>query len=103
MDKSGASPVKIFTFKTSKTFLSLVWYYLNRNSTILTRTLFLKEQKSRTTFFSYKHETSWKVFAFLQKVIIFCVSFPVKHNLEMFNEVREIMHKIYMVKMHKIT
>ena len=33
----------------------------------------------------------------------YCVSLPVKHNFEMFHEVREILHKNDMVKMHKIT
>ena len=32
----------------------------------------------------------------------YCVSLPVKHNFEMFHEVREILHKNDMVKMHEI-
>ena len=50
---------------------------------------------------SYRHKT------FLESFCIFtksnnCVSLPMKHNLEIFHEVREIIHKNDMVKMRKI-
>ena len=51
---------------------------------------------------SYRHNTSRKDFVFFTKSN-YCVSVPMKHNLEMFHEVREIMHKNGMVKMLKIT
>ena len=52
--------------------------------------------------FTYKHQTSWEVF-FIYTKSNYCVSLPMRHNLEMFREMKEITYKHDKVKMHKIT
>ena len=63
-----------------------------------------------TIFFQNQPSGSLKVFLKCFKYIWtfftrsnYCVSFPMKHNLTMFHEVIEILHKNGMVKMHIIT
>ena len=42
------------------------------------------------------------IFQLLSNIIKDAISLQMKHNLEMFHEVREIMHKNDIAKMHKI-